>query len=87
MEDCATMDKVKEKLRVYFSRIVRGKSLQDDTDIFASGFVNSLIAMQLVMFVEKEFSITIENEDLELKHFNSIDAITELVKRRAAVKV
>jgi methoxymalonate biosynthesis acyl carrier protein len=87
MEDCATMDKVKEKLRAYFSRIVRGESLQDDTDIFATGFVNSLIAMQLVMFVEKEFSITIENEDLELKHFNSIDAITELVKRRAAVKV
>jgi methoxymalonate biosynthesis acyl carrier protein len=40
-----------------------------------------------VMFVEKEFDITIENEDLDLKNFNSINAITDLIKRRTAVAV
>ena len=81
------MDEVKDKIRAYFGRLFRNNHFQDDTDIFATGFVNSLMAMQLVMFVEKEFKITIENEDLDLKNFNSIDAITGLIKRRAAVGV
>ena len=81
------MDEAKEKIKAYFARLFRNVDLQDDTDIFATGFVNSLMAMQLVMFVEKEFDITIENEDLELKNFNSVNAITALVKRRTAVAV
>ncbi len=81
------MNEAKEKIRAYFGRLFRNADLKDDTDIFATGFVNSLMAMQLVMFVEKEFDITIENEDLDLKNFNSINAITDLIKRRTAVAV
>ncbi|MEK6278960.1 MAG: phosphopantetheine-binding protein [Acidobacteriota bacterium] len=81
------MDDPKEKIRGYFARLFRNVDLQDDTDIFATGFVNSLMAMQLVMFVEKEFDLTIENEDLDLKNFNSINAISSLIKRRSAVRV
>lgn len=80
------MDEAKEQIRTYFARLFRNANLQDDTDIFATGFVNSLMAMQLVMFVEKEFDITIENEDLDLENFKSIDAIAGLVRRRAGVK-
>lgn len=81
------MDEPKQKVKAYFARLFRNTDIQDDTDIFATGFVNSLMAMQLVMFVEKEFGITIENEDLDLKNFNSIDAITGLIKRRATASV
>ena len=81
------MDEAKEKIRAYFGCLFRNADLRDDTDVFATGFVNSLMAMQLVMFVEKEFEITIENEDLELKNFNSINAITDLIKRHTAVAV
>lgn len=81
------MDEIRERIRAYFARLFRNNHFQDDTDIFASGFVNSLMAMQLVMFIEKEFKITIENEDLDLKNFNSIDAITGLIERRVAVRV
>ncbi|MFZ0322443.1 MAG: acyl carrier protein [Candidatus Sulfotelmatobacter sp.] len=81
------MDDAKEKIKAYFARFFRNADLRDDTDIFATGFVNSLMAMQLVMFVEKEFEITIENEDLDLKNFNSINAITGLIKRRASIRV
>jgi len=43
------MDDPKEKIRGYFAQLFRKVDLQDDTDIFATGFVNSLMAMQLVM--------------------------------------
>lgn len=38
--------------------------------------------MQLVMFIEKEFKVTIENEDLDLKNFRSINAVAELVNAK-----
>jgi acyl carrier protein len=50
--------------------------------MFVLGVVNSLFAMQLVMFVEKEFQITVENEDLDFANFQSISAIAHLVDRK-----
>ncbi|CAM3845773.1 phosphopantetheine-binding protein [Kibdelosporangium persicum] len=59
--------------------------VRDDEDIFEAGLVNSLFAMQLVLFVEQEFTIRIGNEDLERDNFRSVDAITGLVERHAGV--
>ena len=76
------MDPTKTKVREFLSRFFRSHELQDDEDIFALGFVNSLLAMQLVAFVEKEFSITVGDEDLDLDNFRSIDAIAGLIDRK-----
>ena len=70
------------KIRQFLSRYFRNHDLRDDEDMFASGFVNSLFAMQLVQFVEKEFSLTVEAEDLDLDNFRSIRAISNLVARK-----
>lgn len=56
-------------------------------DIFALGFVNSLFAMELVMFVEKTFSISIPNEELRIDNFRSAVLMAELVDRLAPAGV
>lgn len=53
-------------------------------DIFALGFVNSLFAMELVMFVEKTFSVTIPNTELQLDNFRTADSMAALVERCSA---
>ncbi len=53
-------------------------------DIFALGFVNSLFAMELVMFVEKTFGITIPNEELRIDNFRTADTMASLVARLSA---
>ena len=58
--------------------------LADDQDIFALGFVNSLFAMELVMFVEKTFGITIPNEELRIDNFRTADTMAGRVARRSA---
>ncbi|OLR93048.1 phosphopantetheine-binding protein [Actinokineospora bangkokensis] len=58
--------------------------LADDEDIFEAGLVNSLFAMQLVVFVEQEFAFRIGNDDLERDNFRSVDAITALVARNVS---
>ena len=76
------MDQERLKIKAFLSRYFRDRDLQDDENIFSTGFVNSLLAMQLVMFVEKEFELTLEDDDLDLENFKSVNAILGLVERR-----
>jgi len=78
------MDPVQDKIKQFLSRYFKNHDLQPEEDIFALGFVNSLLAMQLVAFVEKEFGIAVADEDLDLDNFRSIQAIAGLVARKTA---
>jgi len=77
------MDQNQSKIKEFLSRFFKNHELQPEEDIFALGFVNSLLAMQLVAFVEKEFGIRVEDEDLDLDNFRSINAISSLVARKS----
>lgn len=77
-------EETKEKIRAFFGKYIKKKDIEDDEDIFGTKLVTSLFAMQLVLFVEKEFKIKVENQDLDLKNFNSVNAITGFIERKAA---
>ncbi|MEH2170912.1 MAG: acyl carrier protein [Nostoc sp.] len=79
------MNEIQVKIKTFLSKFFGNHDLQKDEDIFALGFVNSMFAMQLVLFVEQEFQIVIENEDLEFENFRTINSITNLVERKTAV--
>lgn len=70
----------KEKVKKFLGRFFKKHEIKDEDDIFELGFVNSLFAMQLVMFIEKEFGITIGNEDLDLKNFRTINSIVSFIE-------
>lgn len=76
------MSESKARIREFIGRHIPGRELQDDEDFFARGFVNSMLAMQLVMFVEKEFGVTVEDDDLDITNFNTVNAIAALVARK-----
>lgn len=59
--------------------------IEDEADIFALGFVNSLFAMELVLFIERTFDFRLDNDDLTRDNFRSINAMAELVRRRTAL--
>ena len=72
------------KIQEFLSRFFRSREIGLEDDIFALGFVNSLLAMQLVAFVEKEFGVRVEDDDLDLDNFRSIGAISRLVEHKSA---
>lgn len=72
------------RIRDFLTGHIRNRSLGDDEDIFATGYVNSLFTMQLVVFVEREFGFDVEDEDLERSNFRSVNAITDFVTRKQA---
>jgi len=74
----------KQRIRTYLTKFFPGHELAEDDDIFSLGFVSSMFALQLVNFVEHEFSIVVENEDMELDNFRSIRGLHGLVERKQA---
>ncbi|WP_459283038.1 acyl carrier protein [Paenibacillus vandeheii] len=78
------MDDVKVRIKEFLDRYLKKHELQDSDDIFSLGYVNSLFAMQLVMFLEKDFGIQVDNKDLDMNNFKSINAICEFLERKAS---
>lgn len=54
-------------------------------DIFTHGYVNSLFAMELVMFLENTFGFTLPTEVLRLDNFRTVESMTALVEEHAGV--
>lgn len=61
------------------SRYPKAEMSYDD-DIFSLGFVNSLFAMELVMFIEQNFAIKISSENLRIDNFRTVKSMTALVE-------
>lgn len=73
---------IKETLRDFILRAVKIENLDDDDDLFESGIVNSLFAVQLMTFVEKTFALEVGMDDLEMENFRSINATAAFVERK-----
>jgi acyl carrier protein len=56
-------------------------SIEDGDDIFALGIVSSLFAMELVVFVEAEFNLSVPHDELRMDNFRSVDAMSEVAHR------
>ncbi len=77
-------DTVTAEIRAFVQRAFKGHALRDDEDIFASGHVNSLFAMELITFLENRYGIAIASEDLELENFSTVVRMAQLVERKRA---
>jgi acyl carrier protein len=73
---------VKRAVEGFLEQHFRTGEMGRDDDIFARGLVTSLFAVQLVEFVEVEFGVHIDSEDLELDNFRSVNAIARFVERK-----
>lgn len=80
-----TNDEIRQEIRTFLTAQIRQSTLQDDEDIFAAGYVTSLFAMQLVLFLESQFAVQLKNQDLRLDNFRTITVMADLVERKQAV--
>lgn len=59
--------------------VTGSRDIPDDYALIENGVLTSLQTVELVMFLEDRFGITVEDEELDEENFGSIDAITNLV--------
>ena len=77
-----TTDSIQDQIRVFLAKHVPEEGLAQDQDIFEDGFVNSLFAVQLVLFVEKEFQIKLGRDDLKRENFKNAPSLAQLVQSK-----
>jgi methoxymalonate biosynthesis acyl carrier protein len=77
---------VKETVRNFINNSINIDGLGDDENLFESGIVNSLFAVQLMTFVERNFGIEIGMEDLDVENFKSVSATAMFIERKSAGK-
>ena len=75
-----------ETIREFLAGSFGERDLGTEEDIFSLGYVNSLFVMDLVLFVESTFGLTVERSDLDIVNFRTIRAITDFVDRKTLVE-
>ena len=73
---------IKGTIRRFIMSAVNVPNLADDDNLFESGIVNSLFAVQLMTFIERTFTIEVGVEDLDIENFKSLSAAAAFVERK-----
>jgi len=73
---------IKETVRSFILSSINLPGLKDDDNLFESGIVNSLFAVQLMTFIEKTFAIEVGMDDLDIENFKSLNAATAFVLKK-----
>ena len=61
------------------------KTIDDAAPLFGEGLgLDSIDALELVLGVEKEFGIKVQDEEVGVKAFASVDALCDFIRAKAA---
>ncbi|MET0549621.1 MAG: phosphopantetheine-binding protein [Xanthomonas sp.] len=72
-----------DRVTEYFQRISGKPDLSRDLDVFEAGLVNSLAVIQMIEFLERNFAIKVEIDDLDRANFASIAAVCAFLEGKA----
>lgn len=70
-----------QKILTFFVEEKKISGITPDTDLFAGGYVNSLFALEMVLFLEKTFSIKIPRKEMRRENFTTVQRMADLVER------
>ncbi len=80
--DTQSIQSTRDTIKNFILESINIPNLQDDDNLFESGIVNSLFAIQLMTFLEKTFNIEVTMDDLSMDNFESVNAASLFVERR-----
>ncbi|MEU9993614.1 phosphopantetheine-binding protein [Streptomyces sp. NPDC048045] len=75
-----TAESLEKELLDFLAERIKS-TVEVDQDLFASGLVSSMFAMQLVVHLEEAYDIAIVGGDLKLDNFRTVQTMTGLVLR------
>jgi acyl carrier protein len=79
------MDDVIADLRAFLGkqlRIANSDSMENDFPLVKRGVLDSIELMQVVEFVEKKYSVSIDDTEILPENLGSLNAIAALVERK-----
>ena len=78
------MSDVEQKIKTYIASNIlfsdNGYPYPDDASFLDKGIVDSMNVLELVSFVEKQFGIVVEDQDLIPDNFDSVSRLADYVR-------
>ena len=72
-----------QTIRRYISEeLAPGSVIDDNTPLITSEIVDSMGVLTLIGFLEEEFGVEINADDVDLSHFENVAGIARLVEER-----
>jgi acyl carrier protein len=59
-----------------------GGQLANDTPFFGSGFIDSTGILEVVLFIEETYGITVEDDELTPQNFFSLETVGRFLERK-----
>lgn len=56
--------------------------IDPEDDLLGSGLVESMGMMRLIQYVEEEFEVTVEPQDMTIENFMTVAAMVEFIESR-----
>lgn len=59
--------------------------IDPDESLIADGIIDSLALLQLIAFIEEQFAITVEDDEVVPENFQTINMMSSLVERKLQI--
>lgn len=81
------MQTIEETLRTFIAENIifssDGFPYTDETSFLENGIVDSTTVLELVLFIEQQFSISIKDSEVIPENFDSISCLAKFIKSKA----
>lgn len=84
MQSQTTEDRIREFILKHFP-LARKSGVKPRERWLEAGMIDSLGILDLVQFLEQEFSFTISDEELQPENFESLEAVAGFVRRKSEI--
>jgi acyl carrier protein len=78
---------VTEQIRNFVGQkfpLARRRNVQDADNLLETGVIDSLGVLEIVNFLNEQFALSVEDDDLTPENFQSIHSIADFVEKRLA---
>lgn len=65
----------------FFKRKGKSDGLTFDTDLFKGGFIDSLFALEMVVYLEEAFGVRLKDKEITEDNFRTISSIAAVIRR------
>jgi acyl carrier protein len=85
--DKPDLQSIKKEIKIFISSLNNCDVtlVRDETQIFDEGLLESVGLIELVVFIEENFAITVNDTDLFKENFESVNKIADLINRKLSV--
>ena len=71
---------VSERVQRLFLETLNVQVPSEEADLIESGLIDSLALVELLFAIEREFSVSLPLDDLEIENFRSVNRISDVIE-------